>query len=332
MVNEFMASFLDMASEKISKKAHGALVALWESEENQVKLKKTFKGKAKKGKAKGKKKKDPNKPKRARSAYIYFGMDKRDEVKEDNPDMNNREIMSELGKLWSEIKGTTKVKKYVKQAAKDKKRYNAEMKEYVPSSDDEPGEKKRKRKSSSGKKSKRAKSAYIYFTMDMRSEVKEDNPDMSPREIMSELGRIWREDFKGTSNAKKYETLSAKDKKRVQAEKELVVSDNDGEVDIEEKKESKTKKPKSKKVKKSPKTVKKSPKKKNVKKSPKKTVKKNFGYELWAKKNRSDLSKASGLKGAKLTKQLLITWKSLDDEDKEEWIDAADAEAIAEQE
>lgn len=316
MVNEFMASFLDMASEKISKKAHGALVALWESEENQVKLKKTFKGKAKKGKAKGKKKgkkkKDPNKPKRARSAYIFFSMDKRDEVKEDNPDINNREIMSELGKRWSKIKGTTEAKKYVKQAAKDKKRYNAEMEEYVPSSD-EPVEKKRKRKSSSGKKSKRAKTAYNYFIMDMRNEVKEGNPDMDSREIMSELGKLWG-DIKGTSKAKKYEKLSLEDKKRVQAEKELGVSDNDDEVDIEE---TKTK----------PKTKIKKTKPKKTKS--KKTKPKNFGFKLWAKMNRSDIAKASKLKGAKLTRELSKSWARLEDIEKEEWIAAAEAESEA---
>ena len=301
MVNEFMESFLRMASEKISKKAHGALVALWESEENQVKLKKTFKGKAK-GKAKGKKKKDPNKPKRAKSAYIYFSMDKRDEVKEDNPDMSNREIMSELGKLWSKIKGTKEAGKYVKQAAKDKKRYNEQMNEYVPSSDDEPVEKKRKRKSSSGKKSKRAKSAYIYFTMDKRDEVKKGNPDMSPREIMSELGKLWG-DIKGTSKANKYEKLSLEDKKRIQVEKEEDALDNDDEVDIEETK-TKTK-------------TKTKPKKKTKPKT------KNFGYKLWAKKNRSDIGKASKLSGAKLTKELAKSWSRLDDEEKEEWNEAA---------
>jgi len=132
---------------------------------------------------KGKKEKDPAAPKRPKSSYILFCVDKREEVKKKNPSMSAKEITSKLAEMWNSYNDKQK-KKYVDQASKDKERYQEEMNDYVPS---EGFEKKDK------KKQKRVPSGYILFCQDKREEVKTENPEMKATEITSELGRLWKE-------------------------------------------------------------------------------------------------------------------------------------------
>ncbi|CAK5271000.1 unnamed protein product [Mycena citricolor] len=64
-------------------------------------------------------KKDPNAPKRAMSAYMFFSQDWRDRVKTENPDASFGELGKLLGAKWKELDEKEK-KPYVDQAAKDK--------------------------------------------------------------------------------------------------------------------------------------------------------------------------------------------------------------------
>jgi len=80
-------------------------------------------------KRKGKKVKDPNAPKRALTAYFMFMADERKKVKEANPDFGVAQIAKELGSRWNNLEESQK-HKYNEQSAKDKARYEAEMKEY----------------------------------------------------------------------------------------------------------------------------------------------------------------------------------------------------------
>ena len=75
------------------------------------------------------KKVDKNKPKKALSSYIFFSLDKRKEIVEKNPNINGKEVLSKVGKIWNEMKDSEKAK-YVKKAEEDKKRYAREMEEY----------------------------------------------------------------------------------------------------------------------------------------------------------------------------------------------------------
>ena len=67
---------------------------------------------------------------RAKSSYIYFCEANRPSVKDANPDMKATEITAELGKAWNALKADKKKVKeldgYVKKAASDKARYEAE--------------------------------------------------------------------------------------------------------------------------------------------------------------------------------------------------------------
>jgi hypothetical protein len=174
-------------------------------------------------------KKDPAAPKRGCSSYIFFCKHKRSAVKEDNPDMKGTDVTRELGRIWREETSDKKKKRYIKEATEDKERYLEEMKHYTPSdewlaeaeaSDSDDGKKSKRKKSKRKPGPKRARSSYIFFCTDMRSKVKEDNEDMDAKEVTSELGRLWREEYKENADLnKKYIKQSKKDKKRFENEK-----------------------------------------------------------------------------------------------------------------
>jgi len=84
---------------------------------------------APKQKKQKKKKKDPNAPKRPTSAYFFYAGDVRPGIREENPDMKITEVMSMIGAQWRELDEDEK-KPYHEQAAKDRKRYEKEMKAY----------------------------------------------------------------------------------------------------------------------------------------------------------------------------------------------------------
>ena len=81
---------------------------------------------------KTKKNTDPTKPKRGKSAYIFFCTVERAQVKEDYPEMSPKEITSELGRRWQEIKDDKEARAdYDEQAQVDKERYQEEMKKDI---------------------------------------------------------------------------------------------------------------------------------------------------------------------------------------------------------
>ena len=72
--------------------------------------------------------KDPMKPKRGRSAYIFFCGETREEVKKELGDVKPQQVMRQLGARWKELKESTQrtdkalIAKYTKMAEEDKKR------------------------------------------------------------------------------------------------------------------------------------------------------------------------------------------------------------------
>merc|ERR1711977_246411 len=81
----------------------------------------------KNGKPKKKKKaKDPNKPKRAMVAFMYFSIDQRPSVQKKNPSLGIADISKVLGQQWRGMTAGQKAK-YEEKAAKDKIRYEKEM-------------------------------------------------------------------------------------------------------------------------------------------------------------------------------------------------------------
>lgn len=79
---------------------------------------------------KPKKKKDPNAPKKARSAYIYFTMENRGKIQAQMKEGSSQpEILTEVGRQWREIAAGEK-EKYQTMADKDKERSAKEMEKY----------------------------------------------------------------------------------------------------------------------------------------------------------------------------------------------------------
>ena len=82
-----------------------------------------------------KKLKDPNKPKRAKSSYMYFASALREKVtkklskKSKDGKASMADVSKELGALWKKLSAKDK-KPYEKLAEKDRERYKDEMEAY----------------------------------------------------------------------------------------------------------------------------------------------------------------------------------------------------------
>lgn len=152
-----------------------------------------------KGARKGKKEKDENKPKRAKTGYIFFCQDKRKEVKKKNPDATFGEIGSALGKMWREL-GEKEKAKYLKKNEDDKKRYEQEMTNYQPPKKEEEEEEEVEVKKPSPAKAKKAKKAKKpspakakdeeeeYSTSEQEDAEEPEEPEPSPSPIVKKRG------------------------------------------------------------------------------------------------------------------------------------------------
>ena len=71
--------------------------------------------------------KDPDKPKRAKTSFLYFCDEERPKVMSEYPELKLGQVMKELGKRW---KAVTDKSKYELMHKKDKERYIEQMEEY----------------------------------------------------------------------------------------------------------------------------------------------------------------------------------------------------------
>jgi len=105
-------------------------------------------------------------------------------------------------------------KRFHEMADKDKKRFDNEMKDYVPAKGEKRG---RKRKSTKDPNApKRALSAFFWFSNDERGKVKGANPDYGVGDVAKELGKRWGETESDVK--RKYEAMAEKDKARYERE------------------------------------------------------------------------------------------------------------------
>ncbi|GFP79264.1 fact complex subunit ssrp1 [Phtheirospermum japonicum] len=80
-------------------------------------------------KKKPKKKKDPNAPKRAMSAFMFFSQTEREDVKKTNPGISFTDVGKVLGERWNKLTPEEKAP-YEAKARVDKKRYTEEISGY----------------------------------------------------------------------------------------------------------------------------------------------------------------------------------------------------------
>ena len=164
-----------------------------------------------------KKVKDPNAIKKPLSSYLFFCAEQRETIKAEMPEGTKpKEIMTELGVKWNEIKTNKKFKKefdkYTKMAADDKERYaQANSDKSETESDDSLMEKPKAKKTpkaapveaveeteaaeeqvivkkTSGKKT----SGYICFCQETREELKNKFPDLKGGESTKKLAEMWK--------------------------------------------------------------------------------------------------------------------------------------------
>ena len=131
-------------------------------------------------------KKAPNAPKRGKSAYILFSVDKRPEVKAMlPPDAKVTEVMKKIAELWRELDPESK-KFWEQKAVEDKARYMDELSTY-----EGPLRIPNKRKKKDPNAPKRAMSAFLHFSQTMRPKLKEDWPHAKNVDISKLLGEAW---------------------------------------------------------------------------------------------------------------------------------------------
>jgi hypothetical protein len=160
-----------------------------------------------KGKSKGKAKGGLKRP---RSSYNYFCGDKqvRATVKRDNPDMDSKEVFTELGRIWSEDMTDEDKQEYIDMATADKERYTAaksqrdsEQEPKSPKakssrSDTDSDTKKKGRKRSKKKDKKRSTvtapiSPFIIYAQETRAGLREKHPDWSADQLTKKLQKKW---------------------------------------------------------------------------------------------------------------------------------------------
>lgn len=157
-----------------------------------------------------------NKPRGRMSSYAYFVQKTREDFKKKHP--NENVVFSEFSKkcsdTWKKMSDSEK-KKYIQMADKDKKRYDLEMKTYVPPKDGKGKKGKKAKKDPNAPK--RALSAFFWFCNDERNKVKEALPTgAGVGDVSKECARRW--NSLSQSAKAKYEALAAKDKARYEKE------------------------------------------------------------------------------------------------------------------
>jgi hypothetical protein len=178
----------EVVSGSLDKKSAKTVMDTWNSRKEEV-----SKLLSSSTKTSSRKKKDPDAPKKPRSAYILFCSENRPKLQKKSPDLNTTQLTSKLGELWKTVSEKDKIR-FNELAKKDKERYESEMQNYTPpEGQEEDVPKKRGGKAKKERTGpKRPTSAYLYFCEAMRNKVKEENPDMSGKDITTELGKRWK--------------------------------------------------------------------------------------------------------------------------------------------
>merc|ERR1711988_1365795 len=186
----------DKEREKVKKDKDKAKLKLKTKKDREAKIalkKKKEKEKQEKAAADGKKrkrlmKKNPDAPKRGKSAYILFSIERREIVKEQlGPDAKVQEIMKKVALDWRELPEEEK-KPWEEKSVQDKARYDQELANYsgplkIPN---------RRPKRLAGAP-KRGMSAFLMFSQVMRPQLRDEMPDKRNIEISKMLGEEWKE-------------------------------------------------------------------------------------------------------------------------------------------
>lgn len=161
------------------------------------------------------KKKDPNRPKRNMSAFFLYSNAHRPRIKEENAGIAFGAVAKLLSVEFKQITAEDR-QKWDELALEDKKRYQRQMENYTPLSEDSEEETttKKKKKKKDPNAPKRNLSAYFIYSQEVRSSVRENNPQAS----FGGIAKLISAQFKtlDTDERAKYDKLAALDKERYQ--------------------------------------------------------------------------------------------------------------------
>jgi hypothetical protein len=192
--------------------------------------------------------KDPNKPKKGRTAYIYYCSETREKLKKElGEDTTHTDIMRELGVRWKKLKTSDdpedikEIERLNEMVKKDKERYEQEMENYIPPTDEELEQlntTKRKRKTTSkNRKPKKPRTAYIFFCAELRPKVKERYGISDNKQVIKELSRLWAE-FKADDELEdeydRFREMSKKDKERYEQEMKTYTSTEEQDKSLDD--------------------------------------------------------------------------------------------------
>ena len=150
---------------------------------------------------------------------MYFSNDRRPKIKANNPELSFGDLARQVGKEYKLLTAEEKVV-YDEKAATDKVRYQKQMANYTPPSDDgdsdsgsdtkPKGKKKRPKKDPNAPK--RGLTAFMYFSNDRRPKIKANNPELSFGDLARQVGK----EYKLLTAEEKvvYDGQAAKDKMR----------------------------------------------------------------------------------------------------------------------
>ena len=132
-------------------------------------------------------KRDPERPKRAMTAYMVYVRDNIKSVTRDMGNAKRSEVIRECGARWNRMTVTQK-KKYVKVSQEDKDRYSREMENYTPQTPvDEPKLKRRKKDPDAPKRPLTTYMAFVSFHQKNVSQRFEKQKD-----VLQHISTLWR--------------------------------------------------------------------------------------------------------------------------------------------
>jgi hypothetical protein len=140
---------------------------------------------------------DPARPKRAMTPFLYFACAQSKILKENNEKMALPEQSRKIAQLWKEVDDKST---YIEQSRVDQARYKEQMSHYVPP-----------------KKIKRPRSSYAFFMRDVRARIAAENPNKTPRELMSDIAASWKSI--SSDERTRYNEMAQTDKQRYADEK-----------------------------------------------------------------------------------------------------------------
>lgn len=154
-------------------------------------------------------------PVRNRTAYLLFVKDNRKNTQTDNPNMDFAAVTKDIAERWGNLTDAQR-QPYLDRAAADKERYEGEVAAFREAHPDEPLTIKKKKRVIKLKGPKKARSAYVFYTKEVRQSIQDANPDADFGTITKQIAAQW---AKVTDQQKvKYQKLADEDQIRYEAE------------------------------------------------------------------------------------------------------------------